>query len=31
MSRNAASVDINAFRADQDAATDQEFVDPCEQ
>lgn len=31
MSRNAASVDVNAFRADQDAAADQEVVDPYEQ
>ena len=30
-SRNAASVDINAFRADQDAAADQKVVDPYEQ
>lgn len=31
MSRNAASVDISAFREDQDAAADQEVVDPYEQ
>lgn len=30
MSRNAVSVDITAFRADQDAAVDSEAVDPHE-
>jgi len=28
MSRNAATVDLDAFRADQDAAVDQEIADP---
>ena len=28
MSRNAAAVDLNAFRADQDAAVDPETADP---
>ncbi len=31
MSRSAASVDAHAFRADQDAAAEQEVVDPYEQ
>lgn len=30
MSRNAAIVDVNAFRTDQDAAADQGVVDPYE-
>jgi prevent-host-death family protein len=29
-SRNAAAVELNAFRADQDAATDHETADPYE-
>lgn len=28
MSRNAATIDLNAFRADQDATADQEVTDP---
>ena len=31
MSRNAAHIDIDAFRADQEAALDQEPRDPYEQ
>jgi prevent-host-death family protein len=31
MSRNAAEIDIDAFRADQEAALDQEPRDPYEQ
>lgn len=28
MSRNAAAIDLNAFRADQDAAADPDTADP---
>jgi antitoxin (DNA-binding transcriptional repressor) of toxin-antitoxin stability system len=30
MSRNAAAIDIDAFRADQATASDQEVIDPYE-
>ncbi len=30
MSRNAATVDIDSLRADQDAAADHDFADPYE-